>query len=98
MLHMLGGDCQDANMSRYKGSQAAKIIEQSFPHSVDVAVPSGTLGPRLNAMYDFHARHGIQPTRGQWRPGSDGGSITWWFADQALAGAFASEFKQKQPR
>jgi len=82
-------------MSRSKGSQSPKIIEQQFPHIVDVVVPSGTLGPRLNAMYNFHARHGIQPRRGQWRPGSDGGYITWWFADKGLAGAFASEFNRK---
>ena len=84
-------------MSRYKGSQSAKVIEQQFPHIVDVVVPPGGLGPRLNAMYDFHTRHGIQPKRGQWRPGRDGGSITWCFADEALAGAFASEFNPKQP-
>jgi hypothetical protein len=85
-------------MSRYKGSQSAKIIEHQFPHFVDVVVPSGTLGPRLNAMYGFHARHGIQPKRGQWRPGNHGGCITWCFADEALANAFANEFNPKQPR
>ena len=84
--------------SRYKSSQSARVIEQRSPHFVDVVVPPGGLGPRLNAMYDFHARHSIQPQRGQWRPGRGGGSITWCFADEALAGAFASEFNAKQPR
>ena len=87
-----------ADMSRYKSSQSARVIEQQFTHFVDVVVPPGGLGPRLNAMYDFHTRHGIQPQRGQWRPGHEGGSITWCFADEALAGAFASEFNAKQPR
>ena len=54
-------------------------------------------GPRLNTMYDFHTRYGIQPKHGQWRPGRDGGSITWCFADEALASAFAREFNPKQP-
>jgi hypothetical protein len=83
-------------MTRYKGHQSAKAVEQEFPHFVDIAVPPGGLGPRLNAMYDFHARHGIQPKRGQWRRADDGGSvIRWCFTDQARAGAFASEFNGK---
>ena len=83
-------------MTRYKGHQSAKAVEQEFPHFVDIAVPPGGLGPRLNAMYDFHARHGIQPKRGQWRRADDGGSvIRWCFTDQAQAGAFASEFNGK---
>jgi hypothetical protein len=85
-------------MSRYKGSQSARVIEHESRHFVDVVVPQGGLGPRLNAMYDFHTRHGIQPKRGQWRPGHDGGSIRWCFADETLAAAFASEFKAKQLR
>jgi len=98
MLHMLRGNYWGANMSRYKASQSAKVIEQQFPHIVEVVVPSGALGPRLNAMYDFHTRHGIQPKRGQWRPGSRGGSIMWCFGDEALAAAFANEFNPKPPR
>ena len=40
-------------MSRYKGRQSAKAVEQDFPHYVDVVVPEGDLGMKLNAMYDF---------------------------------------------
>ena len=50
-------------MSRYKGRQSAKAIEQDFPHYVDVVVPEGGLGMTLNAMYEFHARQGIPPKR-----------------------------------
>ena len=83
-------------MTRDKGRQSAKAVEQDFPHVVDIAVPPRGLGPRLNAMYDFHARHGIQPKRGQWRSADDGGGvIRWCFTDQALARAFASEFDGK---
>ena len=54
-----------SDMSRYKGRQSARSVEQDFPHFVDIAVPPGGLGKKLNAMYDFHAQHGIAPKRGQ---------------------------------
>jgi hypothetical protein len=79
-------------MSRYKGRQSAKFVEQDFPHVVDVVVPEGGLGMTLNAMYDFHARHGIQPKRGQGRHDANGSVIRWCFADPALAVAFARDF------
>ena len=55
-------------MSRYKGQQKAKHSEREFPHHVDIIVPPGGLGTRLDAMYEFHAQHGIKPQRGM--PGS----------------------------
>ena len=80
-------------MSRYKGRQSAKAIEQDFPHYVDVVVPEGGLGMTLNAMYEFHARQGIPPKRGHGQRREDGRSvIRWCFADPALATAFATEF------
>ena len=51
-------------MSRYKGRQSAKAVEQDFPHFVDIVVPEGGLGMTLNAMYDFHARHGYLAASG----------------------------------
>jgi hypothetical protein len=47
-------------MSRYKGKQQAKTIERDFPHVVEIAVPPDGLGSLLIAMYEFHARHGIE--------------------------------------
>jgi hypothetical protein len=76
-----------------RGRQNAKAVEQDFPHYVDVVVPEGDLGMTLNAMYDFHARHGIAAKRGHGQRGEDGCSvIRWCFADPALAAAFAKEF------
>ena len=54
-------------MTRYKGRQSAKAVEQDFPNFVDVIVPLGGLGNKLDAMYDFHARHGIRAQRGHGR-------------------------------
>jgi hypothetical protein len=34
-------------MTRYKGRQSAKVVEQDFPHFVDMVVPLGDLGKRL---------------------------------------------------
>jgi hypothetical protein len=59
------------NMSRYKGRTSFKSVERDFPHIVDMAVPPGGLGKKLDAMYAFHARHGIQPMRGRSRRDED---------------------------
>jgi hypothetical protein len=37
----------EQTMTRYKGRQSAKAVEQDFPHFVDMAVPPGGLGKRL---------------------------------------------------
>ena len=79
-------------MSRYKGQLRASRIELEFPHHVDIIVPPGGLGTRLDAMYEFHARHGIKPQRGQGTHDAHGSVIRWCFADASLAAAFASKF------
>jgi len=79
-------------MSRYKGRQSAKAVEKDFPHFVDMVVPLGGLRNRLDAMYEFHARHGIKPMSGQGKHDADGSVIRWCFADPDLAAAFAREF------
>ena len=79
-------------MTRYKGQPKASLIEQDFPHHVDILVPPHGLGRRIEAMYDFHAQHGIKPQRGQPRYDAKGSVIRWCFADANLA--FASKFGQ----
>jgi hypothetical protein len=80
-------------MSRYKGQLRASRTEQEFPHHVDIIVSPGGRGTRLDAMYDFHAQHGIKPQRGHGAHTADGAFIRWCFADRTLAEAFASKFK-----
>lgn len=72
-------------MTRYKGQLRAS-------HHVDIIVPSGGLGAQLDAMYDFHIQHGINPQRGHGKHSADGAVIRWCFADASLAAAFASKF------
>ena len=79
-------------MTRYKGQFKAKSIERDFPHHVDIVVPLGGLGTRLDAMYDFHTRHGIKPQRGLGRHDANGAVIRWCFADKETAEAFEKEF------
>jgi hypothetical protein len=80
-------------MTRYKGQPKASLIEQEFPHHVDIIVPPGGLGTRLDAMYDFHAQHDIKPKRGHGMHTADGAVIRWCFADANLAAEFESKFR-----
>jgi hypothetical protein len=75
-------------MTRYKGQLKVSRTEQEFPHHVDIIVPPGGLGTRLDAMYDFHAQHGIKPQRGHGTHTADSVVIRWYFADAGLAEAF----------
>jgi hypothetical protein len=70
----------------------SRAVEQAFPHFVDIALPPKGFGSKLDAVYDFHARRGIQPKRGHARHDANGSVIRWCFADPALAARFASEF------
>jgi hypothetical protein len=80
-------------MARYKGQLRASRNELEFPHHVDIIVPPGGLGTRLDAMYDFHTQHGIQPQRGHGKHDADSAIIRWCFADASLAAEFASKFR-----
>jgi hypothetical protein len=78
-------------MTRYKGQLKASRTEIEFPQHVDIMVPPGGLGTRLDAMCDFHAQHGIKPQRGHGTHNADSAVIRWCFAD-ATAAAFESKF------
>jgi len=55
-------------------------------------LPVGGLGKALDAMHEFHTRHGIQGhTRRRHEDGRD--YILWHFADRQLAKDFADIFK-----
>jgi hypothetical protein len=79
-------------MSRYKGQLRAAQTERLFPCHVDITVPPGGLGTRLDAMYEFHAQHGIKPQRGHGTHTADGSVIRWCFSNAILAAAFAKKF------
>lgn len=73
-------------MPRYKGGVSARVIERDFPHVVEMLVPESGFGKKLDAMYDFHERHGIRAQRGRGRRDERGRDyVTWCFADPAIA-------------
>jgi hypothetical protein len=78
-------------MTRYKGRQGARAVEKDFPHFVDIVVPLGGLGKRLDAMYEFHGRHCIEPKNGQGHHDASGTVIRWCFADPKVAEAFRNQ-------
>jgi len=55
-------------MTRPKGRQSAKAVEKDLPHFVDMVIPLGGFGNRLDTMYEFHDRHGIEAKRGHGWP------------------------------
>jgi hypothetical protein len=60
---------------------------------VEIPIPGGGLGKTLNAIYEFHDRHGIEARRGQSRRDEAGHNyIRWCFADPKIAKDFASAF------
>ena len=83
----------NGQMTRYKGRATAKSVERDFPHFVDMFVPDGGLGRRLDTMYEWHRTRGIESHHGRGRRTDEGRYyVRWCFADAALAGAFADKF------
>lgn len=52
-------------MSRYKGRSGAKSVERKFPHIVEMAVPLGGFGKRLDDMHEWHRARDIEPRHGR---------------------------------
>jgi hypothetical protein len=59
-------------MSRYKGRTSTKEIEGAFPHIVEMIVPEGEFGKKLDAMYEWHRARGIKDQRGRSRRDENG--------------------------
>lgn len=79
-------------MSRYKGRPSTKAIEREYPHIVEMAVPEGGFGPRLDAMHDWHHKRGLQSREGRGRYEEPTHYIRWCFAKREDAEAFQIAF------
>jgi hypothetical protein len=79
-------------MSHYKGRASLKLIESKFPHHVDMMVPEGGFGSRLNAMHAWPDARGIEAVRGQSRHENGRDIIRWCFADLGTAELFEKDF------
>ena len=51
-------------MSRYQNRAGLKANEGKRPHHVDMMVPKGGFGVRLNEMHDWHDARSIEAVRG----------------------------------
>jgi len=77
----------------YKGKPSGKTIARDFPFKVEIAVPPGGLGKRLNEMRAFHNQRSIQVVRLRHRHDDDKGNyLLWCFARHAIAEEFVIEF------
>jgi hypothetical protein len=79
-------------MARYKGRPSSKDFKQEFSHIVEVPVPRGGLGKRLDLMHAFHTERGIKACLGRGRRKDSQDYIRWYFADAMIAASFAVEF------
>jgi len=80
-------------MTRYKGRSSSKSVERSFPHRVEMIVPEGGFGKRLDEMHDWHRARSIEPKLGRGRRGANNRDyVTWCFADAEMADSFRASF------
>jgi hypothetical protein len=79
-------------MALYKGRKSPKAIDREFAHVVEVVVPPGGLGRRLDAMHDFHAARGIKACLGRGSREDNRDYLRWYFTRAATAESFAAEF------
>jgi hypothetical protein len=79
-------------MARYKGRMSPKAIEREFSYVVEITVPAGGFGKRLEAMHAFHAERGIKACLGRGRREDSRGYLRWYFTRAMTAEAFAAEF------
>jgi len=79
-------------MNRYKGRSGAKAIERENPNIVEMPVPDGGLGKRLDAMHLFHLQLGIKAAHGEGRYEEGRHYIRWCFADPQHARSFQALF------
>jgi hypothetical protein len=80
-------------MPRDKGRTDAKEVEKAFPHIVQMIVPLGGFGKKLDDMYEWHEARGIEAMRGNgWRDDSGRFYVRWCFANLIMAQDFARQF------
>jgi hypothetical protein len=79
-------------MGHHKRRRRSNLFKREFPNIVEVAVPRGGLGKRLDAMHTFHAERGIKACLGRGRREDNQDYLRWYFSDPTTAASFAVEF------
>jgi hypothetical protein len=81
------------SMPRYKVRTSAQAIEKDFPHIVQMIVPRGGFGKKLDDMYEWHWAKDTEAMRGNgWRDDSGRFYVRWCFANLITAQDFARKF------
>ena len=80
-------------MTRYKGHTKTSLTECEFPHRVEMIVPKGGFGKRLDKMHEWHRARSIKAKFGRSRRDEKNRDyVTWCFADAAMADSFRASF------
>jgi hypothetical protein len=80
-------------MPRYQVRTSAQAIEKDFPHIVQMIVPLGGFGKKLDDMYEWHWAKDTEAMRGDgWRDDSGRFYVRWCFANLITAQDFARKF------
>jgi hypothetical protein len=80
-------------MTRYKGRTKTSQIEREFPYRVEMIVPEGGFGKRLDQMHEWHRARSIRAKFGRSRRDKNNRDyVTWCFADAAMADSFRASF------
>jgi hypothetical protein len=79
-------------MTRRKGEITARMNERDFPHIVELALPDGGFGTRLDEFEAFHRLRGIRSARGTRQRRDEQEFVRWCFASVIDADDFAQQF------
>ena len=80
-------------MPRCKDHTVPKEMEKAFPHTVQMIVPLGGFGKKLDHMYEWHWAKSIEAMRGNgWRDDTGRFYVRWCFANLITAQDFARKF------
>jgi hypothetical protein len=77
---------------RYKGQVRPNDIEKGFPNIVEMPVPEGGLGRRLDEMHEWHRSRDLESRHGVGSRSASVWFVHWCFLNREDAEAFVSRF------
>jgi hypothetical protein len=80
------------NRPAVKARSTARMNERDCPHIVELALPDGGFGTRLDEFEAFHRLRGIESRRGQRQRRDEQEYVQWCFVSVIDADDFAQRF------
>jgi hypothetical protein len=81
-------------MTRYKGRTKSSLVERKYPYRVEMIVPEGGFGKRLDEMHEWHRARSLTARFARSRRDKNNRDyVTFCFADAAMADSFRASFK-----